>query len=278
MIQNSYDDSPSLFLVPTPIGNMEDITFRALNVLSSVDAIFCEDTRETLKLLNHFNISKKLISCHEYNENSIKKLVVELLKKGQNIALVTDQGTPIISDPGFCVASYVISCGYNVVSLPGATAFVPALTSSGISPSRFLFYGFLNSKSSKLKKELESLKNFEHTMIFYESPHRLLDTLKYMYEIFGERHVCVCRELSKVYEEYCRGSLSDIFNNINVIKGEFVIVVEGNTSTRIYDDLTIVEHVNLYVEDGMDIKAAIKQVSVERNLPKSVVYNEYHRR
>ena len=153
MIQNSYDDTPSLYLVPTPIGNIEDITIRAINVLKSVDIILCEDTRDSSVLLNKYDINKKLVSCHQFNELSVVNKVLSYLTDGLNIALITDQGTPIISDPGYVLAREIIKNGFNVISLPGATAFVPALTSSGIEPSPFLFYGFLNSKSSKQKKE-----------------------------------------------------------------------------------------------------------------------------
>ena len=152
MSQKSYDNSPSLYLIPTPIGNLDDITIRSLNTLKLVDFILCEDTRETGKLLNKYNIKKRLVSCHEFNEEKVKDYVVSELKKGLNIGLVTDQGTPIISDPGYVIVNYVVSNGFNVISLPGATAFVPALTCSGISPSPFLFYGFLNAKSSKQKR------------------------------------------------------------------------------------------------------------------------------
>lgn len=150
MNQNSYDGRPSLYLVPTPIGNLEDITIRSLNVLKMVDLILCEDTRETLKLLSFYDIKKKLVSCHKYNEEKMKSVIVSKLDEGLNLALVTDQGTPIISDPGYTVVNEVIKNNYNVIGLPGATAFVPALISSGISPSPFLFYGFLNAKSSYL--------------------------------------------------------------------------------------------------------------------------------
>ena len=167
MNQKSYDDSASLYLIPTPIGNLDDITVRALKTLESVDFILCEDTRETGKLLSKYNLKKKMVSCHEFNEEKIRTYVVDELRKGLNIGLVTDQGTPIISDPGYIVAKEVIKCGFNVVSLPGATAFVPALTMSGIEPSPFLFYGFLNAKDSKKKKELQSLRDLKYKLIFY---------------------------------------------------------------------------------------------------------------
>ena len=171
MVQKSYDGRPTLYLIPTPIGNMKDITERSISLLQSVDLILCEDTRTSSLLLKNFNISKRLVSCHEFNENKIKDFVVGELKSGKNIGLITDQGSPIISDPGYIVCRYVIENGFNVVGLPGATAFVPALISSGISSNHFLYYGFLSAKSSKQLQELEVLKNYPFTIIFYEAPH-----------------------------------------------------------------------------------------------------------
>ena len=276
MSQKSYDDSASLYLIPTPIGNLDDITVRALKTLETVDFILCEDTRETGKLLSKYNIKKKLVSCHEFNEDKIKSNVVDELSKGMNIGLVTDQGTPIISDPGYIIAREVIRCGYNVISLPGATAFVPALTSSGISPSPFIFYGFLNAKNSKQKSELESLKNLKYTMIFYESVHRIKDTLNNMLEVFGDRNISINREISKIHEEICRGKISELIDLVDEMKGEFVIIVEGNNEVVDYSNMSIIEHVKVYVDDGMSEKDAIKLVSKERNVAKSIVYKEYH--
>ena len=276
MSQKSYDDSASLYLIPTPIGNLDDITVRALKTLETVDFILCEDTRETGKLLSKYNIKKKLVSCHEFNEDKIKSNVVDELSKGMNIGLVTDQGTPIISDPGYIIAREVIRCGYNVISLPGATAFVPALTSSGISPSPFLFYGFLNAKNSKQKSELESLKNLKYTMIFYESVHRIKDTLKNMFEVFGDRNISINREISKIHEEICRGKISELIDLVDEMKGEFVIIVEGNSDVVDYSSMSIIDHVKVYVDDGMSEKDAIKLVAKERNVAKSIVYKEYH--
>jgi len=275
MVQKSYDDSPSLYLVPTPIGNLEDITIRSLNVLKTVDVILCEDTRESSKLLKYYDINKKLISCHEYNEDSIKNNVVKLLKEGNNIALITDQGSPVISDPGFIVAKEVINSGYNVISLPGATAFVPALSSSGLNPSPFLFYGFLNAKSSKQKKELEKLKNYDFSIIFYEAPHRIKNTLANMLEILGDRKICIGREISKMFEEYHRDYISNLIDICDSFKGEMVIICEGNYNTVDYNDLSIIDHVNLYAKD-MSVNEAIKLVAKERNIAKSIVYKEYH--
>ena len=276
MRQKSYDNSASLYLIPTPIGNLDDITVRALKTLETVDFVLCEDTRETGKLLSKYNIKKKLVSCHEFNEDKIKSNVVDELRNGKNIGLVTDQGTPIISDPGYIIAREVINSGFNVISLPGATAFVPAITSSGISPSPFIFYGFLNSKLSKQKKELELLKNFKYTMIFYESPHRLKDTLNNMLEVFGDRNISINREISKIHEEICRGKISELIHLVDEMKGEFVIIVEGNTETVDYSYLTVVEHIKLYLDDGMSEKDAIKLVAKERNIAKSIIYKEYH--
>lgn len=276
MSQKSYDDSASLYLIPTPIGNLDDITVRALKTLETVDFILCEDTRETGKLLSKYNIKKKLVSCHEFNEDKIKSNVVDELSKGMNIGLVTDQGTPIISDPGYIIAREVIRCGYNVISLPGATAFVPALTSSGISPSPFIFYGFLNAKNSKQKSELEALKNLKYTMIFYESVHRIKDTLKNMLEVFGDRNISINREISKIHEEIVRGKISELIDLVDEMKGEFVIIVEGNNEVVDYSSMSIIDHVKVYVDDGMNEKDAIKLVAKERNVAKSIVYKEYH--
>ena len=276
MIQNSYDDTPSLYLVPTPIGNIEDITIRAINVLKGVDIILCEDTRDSSILLKKYDINKKLVSCHQFNELSIVEKVLSYLKDGLNIALITDQGTPIISDPGFVLAREIIKSGFNVISLPGATAFVPALTSSGIEPSPFLFYGFLNSKSSKQKKELELLKNYSFSIVFYESVHRIRETLNNIMDVFGDRNICLCRELTKIHEEFIRGKISDVLNSFNSLKGEFVIVVEGNKSLIDFSDLSIIDHVKMYIDDDMSEKDAIKKVAMERNVAKSIIYKEYH--
>ena len=276
MRQKSYDNSPSLYLIPTPVGNMEDITLRAVNILKMVDVILCEDTRVTSELLSKLEIKKKLIHCDDHNEDIVKEKALEFLKEGLNIGLVTDRGTPIISDPGYRVVEYVSSLGFNVISLPGATAFVPALTASGINPSSFLFYGFLSNKESKRVKELESLKNLKFTIIFYEAPHRITNMLKSLLEVFGDRKIALCREISKKYEEIIRGKISEVLEISDTIKGEMVLVVEGNLQDEDYSEISILEHINIYLEDGMSEKDAIKKVAVERKIPKSVVYKEYH--
>ena len=278
MNQKSYNDTATLYLIPTPIGNLDDITLRALETLKMVDVVLCEDTRNTGILLQNYDIHKKLVSCHEYNEENMIQSVISMLENGQNVGLVTDQGTPIISDPGYVIARGVIDASYNVVSLPGATAFVPALTVSGIAPSPFLFYGFLNAKKEKQKKELQSLKDFKYTLIFYESVHRIRETLENMLEVLGNRRVALCRELSKVHEEIARSTIEDLISQVDSMKGEFVLVVEGNQEVVDYSHLDVMKHVQMYLEDGMTEKEAIKLVAVERHTPKSVIYNEYHNR
>ena len=278
MIQKSYNDTASLYLIPTPIGNLDDITVRSLNTLKTVDIILCEDTRDTGLLLSHYDIKKKLVSCHEYNEDKIVDNVVSMLKDGLNIGLVTDQGTPIISDPGYIISRGVIEAGFNVISLPGATAFVPALTMSGIEPSPFIFYGFLNSKNSKQIEELKSLKDYKYTIIFYEAVHRIKSTLENMLEVFGDRNIAICRELSKIHEEICRDKISNVIPLVDSMRGEFVIVVEGNKDIVDYSNLDVVEHVKMYVDDGMIEKDAVKLVAKERGVAKSIIYNEYHNR
>ena len=277
MIQSSYDNSASLYLIPTPIGNFDDITIRSLNTIKSVDILLCEDTRTSGVLLKHFDIKKKMISCHEYNEDKIIDYVILKLSEGKNLGLVTDQGSPVISDPGFVISRAVINAGYNVISLPGATAFVPALSSSGIEPSPFVFYGFLNSKNSKQIQEIKKLKNIDYTIIIYESVHRIKSTLNNLLTVLGDRYICLCREISKIHEEYCRGKISEVIPLVDSMKGEFVIVLEGNKDIIDYSNLDIFEHVNLYL-DEMSEKDAIKRVSKERNIAKSIVYNEYHNR
>ena len=276
MRQSSYDGSASLYLIPTPIGNLDDITVRALKTLEMVDLILCEDTRESSKLLNHFHIKKKLVSCHEYNENKIKEYVISELASGKNIGLITDQGSPIVSDPGYVVSKAVIEHHFNVIALPGATAFVPALTSSGISPSPFLFYGFLQTKESKIKEELTSLSKLPYTLIFYEAPHRIEKTLEYMLEIFGNRNISIHREISKLHEEICRGTIQELIPVVSELRGEFVLIVDGNHEKIDYSSMPVLEHVQLYLDDGMSEKDAIKLVAREREVAKSIIYKEYH--
>jgi len=278
MSQKSYDNKNSLYLIPTPIGNLDDITLRAINILKKVDVLFCEDTRITGMLLSKLEIKKKLISCNNINEEVVRNKVIEFLNDGQEVGLVTDRGTPIISDPGYKTVQAVIEHGYNVIGLPGPTALIPALITSGIEPSPFLFYGFLNSKTSKMEKELESLKNLKYTLIFYESPHRIIDMLTTLKKVFGDRQISVNREISKLYEEIYRGSVSTVIEELGTeIKGEFVIVVEGNKEIVDYTNTSIKDHVMSYVNLGYNEKEAMKLVARDRKVSKSDIYKEFHR-
>ena len=276
MWQNSYDGQASLYLVPTPIGNLDDITLRAIKIFEEVEVIFSEDTRVTLVLLNHLCIKKELISLHEHNEDIMKEKVLNFLKNGKSVALVTDRGTPIISDPGYKTVKFVAENKFNVIALPGASAFIPALIVSGICPQPFLFYGFLDSKKGKKIKELNELKLKKETLIFYEAPHRITETLSLILEIFGDRFVSVSREISKKFESVYRGKISELLNNLTNIKGEFVIIVSGYDGNLFMNDLSVIDSVNLYIDNGLSVNEAIKIVAKEKNIPKSDVYREYH--
>lgn len=276
MLQNSYDGKPTLYLISTPIGNLDDITYRSVKILNDVDVIFSEDTRVTLNLLNYLGINKKLIALHEHNEAMAKEKVLEYLKNGNNIALVTDRGTPIISDPGYKTVKYITDNNYNVVALPGPTAFVPALITSGLAPQPFLFYGFLDSKDSLKRSELERLSDEEETIIFYEAPHRIIRTLNMMLEIFGDRNISISREISKKFETIYRGKISDVINIIPE-KGEFVIIVEGVKDKIVDNNITIKDAVDNYIRTGFDVMTSIKKVAKDRNVPKNVIYKEYHK-
>lgn len=275
MLQNSYDGKPTLYLISTPIGNLDDITYRSVKILNDVDVIFSEDTRVTLNLLNYLGINKKLIALHEHNEDMAKEKVLEYLKNGNSIALVTDRGTPIISDPGYKTVKYITDNNYNVVALPGPTAFVPALITSGLAPQPFLFYGFLDSKDSLKRSELERLSDEEETIIFYEAPHRIIRTLNMMLDIFGDRNISISREISKKFETIYRGKISDVINLIPE-KGEFVIIVEGVKDKIVDNNITIKDAVDNYIRTGFDVMTSIKKVAKDRNVPKNVIYKEYH--
>ncbi|WP_308698537.1 16S rRNA (cytidine(1402)-2'-O)-methyltransferase [uncultured Thomasclavelia sp.] len=277
--QKSFENqAPSLYLVATPIGNLEEITFRAINVLKEVDYIGAEDTRNTIKLLNHYDIKTKLISHHEHNlSQSIPKLI-NLLLEGNDIALVSDAGYPAISDPGYELVKAAIENNINVIPVSGANACLDALVVSGIAPQPFLFYGFLDHQDKKKRKELEKLKNYRETIVFYESPHRISKTLKLMQDILGDRHIALCREITKKYEEIIRGKISEIISITAELKGEMVIVVSGNNDNdevNLSPEILITE-VDNYVNKGMSVKDAIKEVSKLRKVNKNELYALYH--
>lgn len=277
--QKSFEnDKSTLYLVATPIGNLEEMTYRSVRILSEVDFIAAEDTRNTIKILNHFGIKKKLISHHEHNIEVSSKKIIELLQEGHSIALVSDAGYPAISDPGYELVLKVIEAGFNVVPISGANACLDALIVSGISPQPFIFYGFLNHSDKIKKKELESLKKYKETVVFYESPHRIKKTLTLLLEYFGNRPIALCRELTKKHEEILRGNVQEILDIVDTIKGEMVLVVEGSKEEDevVEFELPLKEQVELYIEEGMTSKEAIKKVAKERNLPKNEVYAAYH--
>ncbi len=217
-----------LYIVPTPIGNLEDITYRAVKVLRETDLILAEDTRTSSRLLKHFEISNKLQSHHKFNEHRTSVTIAQRIEAGENIALISDAGTPGISDPGFLLIRTCIEQGIEVECLPGATAFVPALVNSGIPSDKFCFEGFLPQKKGR-QKRLTELAEEPRTMIFYESPHRLLKSLRQFHDFWGDRMVCVCRELTKIHEEKTRGTVSEViaYYADKKVKGEIVIIVEG---------------------------------------------------
>lgn len=269
-----------LYICPTPIGNLEDITYRTLRILNEVDLIAAEDTRHSLQLLNHFDISKPLTSYHEHNKDSKGGYLITKLLEGENIALISDAGMPGISDPGQDIIAEAIENNIEIEVLPGATAFVTALVGSGMDTHKFVFEGFLDRDKKLRRKRLEEIKNEKRTIIFYESPHRLKETLKDMLKYFGNRKITVNRELTKKYQEIIREDIEtviEIFNNREV-KGEFVLIVEGFSGEveeiGKYDDLNEREYVIQLMEEGINKKDAIKIVCKDRKLKKDIVYKQ----
>ena len=277
------DKKGVLYIVGTPIGNLKDITLRAIETLQNVDIILAEDTRQTLKLLNHLNISKQLISYHRHNEEAKVQMVVELLDAGKNIALVSDAGMPIISDPGQGLVRYLVENNYKIEVVPGVTALITAIVKSGMDSTRFSFEGFLSVSKKQRIKRLNELKDEIRTMIFYEAPHKILYTLKDMYETFGQRNICICRELTKIHEEYRHTTFKDAIKDIeeNGIKGEIVLIVEGRNELELEEkrkeELGKIDPVNLvkeYMGSGIEKKEAIKRVAKELGVNKNEVYKK----
>ncbi len=269
----------TLYLVATPIGNLEDITFRALKVLQEVDIVLAEDTRKTLKLLNHFEISKKLISFYRHNEGVKIDYVLSLLNDGKNLAVVSDAGTPGISDPGEDLVKACIENEINIVPIPGSVAFIQGLICSGFDTTRFVFEGFLPMNKRGRKEKLLSLKDETRTIIFYEAPHKLRYTLDDLKEYFGgERRIVLARELTKIHEEFLRFSIDEAINyyETNDIKGEFVILVEGKkiSSEKIISEESIESLMKKYLNSGLDKKDAMKQVAKDKGITKSEVYKK----
>lgn len=276
MIQKSYENSEygKLYLIPTPIGNLDDITLRAIKTLEMVDIVYAEDTRETLNLLKYLKINKKVESCHKYTEMKHKNKIVQILKSGKNIGYVTDRGTPLISDPGNVIVDESIKENITVIALPGPNALLPAINMSGLSNERFLFYGFLNSKQSLAKKELIDLKDIKQTIIFYESPHRITATLLQMLDVFGNRNIAIVREISKLHEEVIRDNIENILKISDTLKGEMVIIIEGNTKEEKLE-INYTEEINKLLTLGYSKRDAIREIADKYNVSKNKLYNEF---
>ena len=272
--------SGKLYICPTPIGNLEDMTYRTVRILNEVDLIAAEDTRHSIKLLNHFEISKPLTSYHEHNKDSKGGYLINKLLEGENIALISDAGMPGISDPGEDIIKQAIENNIEIEVLPGATASITALVGSGLETRKFAFEGFLDRDKKVRRNQLEEIKEERRTIIFYESPHRLKDTLKDMLKVLGNRKIAVNREITKKYQEIIREDIESVINTFNEkeVKGEFVLIVEGfkgeKTSKNSYDELNEREYVMSLMEDGIDKKEAIKTVCRDRKLKKDVVYKQ----
>lgn len=270
-----------LYVVPTPIGNLRDITIRALDVLKDVDIIAAEDTRQTLKLLNHFNIKKTLISYHKFNEEDKSVNIINILKEGKSIALVSDAGMPGISDPGYVLIKKCIENQMSFEVLPGATAFTTALVYSGMDTTKFIFKGFIPRENKNRQKLVQDVKDRMETLIFYESPHRLKESLNFLKESLGNRSISVCRELTKIHEEIIRDGLDEVIKHYEKQqpKGEYVLVLEGKSIEEIekekeleWCNISIQEHIKKYINEGYSKKESIKLVAKDRKITKSEIY------
>lgn len=267
-----------LYLVATPIGNLEDITFRAIRILKEVDLIAAEDTRQTLKLLNYYEISKPLISYHRHNEEVKKELLIEKLKEGKNIALVSDAGTPVISDPGEVIVKEALKEDIKIIPIPGACALINALIVSGLDTKEFSFYGFLSLNKKLRKEELKKIKRENKTIILYEAPHKLISTLKDLSSILENREIVVARELTKIHEEFLRGTISEILEKYPEPKGEHIILIEGNRikeeseEEKAIKEMTIEEHYNYYEKQGFTKNEIIKKIAKDKGVSKNEIY------
>jgi 16S rRNA (cytidine1402-2'-O)-methyltransferase len=285
--QKSFQESSKgcLYLVPTPIGNLEDMTFRAIRIMKEADIIAAEDTRNTKKLSNYFEIDTPIISYHEHNKDTSGPKFIERMVQGETIALVSDAGMPSISDPGYELVKAAIEKGLSVIPLPGANAALTALIASGLAPQPFYFYGFLHRGKKEKRAELERLRSLTDTFILYESPHRLKETLKELHTALGNRKIVICRELTKKFEEFIRGSLEEVilWAENGEVRGEFCLLIEGNQHPvedkheEWWQDYSLQDHVQYYIEEKeMTSKLAIKEVAKERSLPKRDVYQAFH--
>ena len=277
--QKSFEnEKPTLYLVPTPIGNLNEMTPRAIDILNSVDVIACEDTRNSGQLLKHFGISKRLIAYQNFNEPSSTKGIINLLSQGNNVALISDAGYPLINDPGQRVVSEVTALGYNVVPISGCSAFLNALVASGLIAQPFIFIGFLPPSTHDCVKKLRLYQSYPMTLIMYEAPHRIEKMLQSCLDVLGDRHICIARELTKVHEEFIRGTISEILPIASELKGEIVVVIEGNQDDyeKDVDMGQILNMVNTSIESGMSTSAAIKEVAKQTGISKNQIYDLVH--
>lgn len=270
--------SGKLYLVATPIGNLEDITLRAIRILKEVDLILAEDTRQTLKLLNHLEISKTLISYHRHNEEIKVDNIIKKLEEGVNIALVSDAGTPVISDPGEVVVKEALKNDIEVIPIPGACALINGLIASGLDSKEFSFYGFLSLNKKLRKEKLEEIKNENKTVILYEAPHKILNTLNDLSEILGNRKIVIARELTKIHEEYIRGTTQEILEKYKEPRGEHIIIIEKNNvrkeelKNELINSMTIEQHYSYYEKQGFSKNEIIKKIAKDRNVTKNEIY------
>ena len=270
-----------LYIVATPIGNLEDITYRAINILQNVDIIAAEDTRHTLKLLNHYNITKHLISYHRHNEDIKSDELLNKLKNGNNIALVSDAGTPGICDPGAIIIKKCLEQNIQVIPIPGACAFVNGLICSGLNTDAFLFLGFLPLNKKNRKYRLEQIENSKQTIIIYEAPHKLQTTLEDLQKILGDRKIVIARELTKIHEEFIRGNVDEVIEKTKDIKGEIIILIEGikedfnELKKEKFEKFTLEEHYKYYEKQGFDKKEIIKKIAKDRAVHKNVIYKYF---
>ena len=269
-----------LYLVATPIGNLDDITLRAINTLKEVDFIAAEDTRHSLKLLNHLNISKPLISYHRHNENIKSDLLIDKLLDNKNIALITDAGTPIISDPGEEIVKIALEKNIKVVPIPGACALITALISSGLNASSFSFLGFLPLNKKNRKQKLEEIQNSKNTVILYEAPHKLISTLQDLNKKLENRKIVLAKELTKIHESFISGTANELLQKIENPKGEFVIVIEGNNNSEndylyFINSLSLEEHYQFYSSQGFSKNDIIKKIAKDKNVSKNEIYQHF---
>ncbi len=276
--QSSFNNKQAtLYLVATPIGNLSEMTPRAIEILKEVDIIAAEDTRQTGKLLAYFSIETRMIAHHKFNEMASSQGIVDLLNQGKNVALVSDAGYPLISDPGNILVSMVVQAGYNVVPISGAHAGINALVASGLNTTQYVFVGFLNQKFSIRQRQLERYLLYPETLVIYEAPHRVKKTLQHIYDVFGNRQMCLAREITKLHEEFMRGNISEVLAEIDEIKGEIVLVIAGHLQEEY---LLVMDDIRSLVEEemaqGLTKSEAIRKISKELKISKNQIYQELH--